>query len=114
MQTTFDLTATIDRLNSLIDAGDFDAYHNMFDEYDEQLDEIGAFVWSVANRTGCVRIDHNGITYYLHRTPQYDEGLQLTQWDERGPVCDLNVKDADDIAVDLAYERGPIVVTTAA
>ena len=113
MQATYDLTATIDRLNALIDEGDFDGYRRMFDEYDAQLDEIGAAIWTTATRTGCVRIDHNGITYYLHRSTS-GHTLQLTHWDERGPVghCDLN--DADDLATDIAYERGPIVVTTAA
>ena len=113
MKVTYDLTATIDRLNDLIDAGDFDAYDRVFDEYDAKLDEIGASIWHTAKLDGCVRIDHHGLTYYLHRSSRHD-GMQLTAWDERGPMSHCDLHDADDLATDIAYERGPIVVTTAA
>lgn len=48
---------------------------------------------------GCVKIDKGGVQWhYLHKSAKYANSLQLTTWDERGPVSDMRVRTADDFS----------------
>ena len=71
--------------------------------------DVGAFytiaseLHDIATATGCIEIStrapHNR-RYYLHTSTRRAE-LQLTTWDDLGPVGHIDVNDPDDLASEL-------------
>ena len=112
---TYDFDRILDRISALSDGLHPHEYFRAFDLYDELLGECASTICQAAERIGCVRIDYalKGETYYLHRPTTTSGCLKLTRWQDDGPLYSLDVTD-DDLAVDLTYERGQIMVTLVA
>ena len=114
MATTYDATEEAEQLDQLIEEDQFgtDEYEAACDAYDERTEQISAAIVQTATESGAVRIEQRGTTYYLHRSTRFD-GLQLTAWDERGPMGHYDVSDGGDLSQYIDYQRGPVTVTAA-
>jgi hypothetical protein len=112
--TTYDATEQAEQLDQMVDAGEFgtDAYDAACDAYDELTGQISAAIVQTATEAGAARIEQGGTTSYLHRSTRHD-GLQLTLWDDLGPVGHYDVTDGGDLARYIDYQRGPVTVTAA-
>lgn len=111
---TYDATEEAEQLDRLIESDQFgtDEYDAACDAYDERTEQISAEIVQTATEAGAVRIDQDGTTSYLHRSTRHD-GLQLTLWDDLGPVGHYDVTDGGDLAQYIDYQRGPVTVTAA-
>lgn len=92
LEHTFD--DSHERLELLRDR-DYDEYFAMLDKAVEESETIALAIMCHAARCGCVLIRKEGqpIWHYLHRSVRYQDSLQLTTWDEMGPVSDIRVKE---------------------
>lgn len=88
-----------ERLELLRDK-DYDLYFAMLDKSIEESEAIALALMCYAARYGCVLIQKEGqpTWYYLHRSPKYYGGLQLTTWDEFGPASDIGVMKPSDFS----------------
>lgn len=76
-----------------------DRYFNLLEVSIEESTRIAKLLMYAARLHGCVRIDRGrGQWHYLHRSCRYGDDLQLTTWDQYGPVSDLRVRDASDFS----------------
>ena len=79
---------------------DVDAYFDATDDYDMRRYDTMDILIGLVTRHGCIRIDNNGNHskwYYLHRSTRYYKSLQLTAWDERGPIFDERIGSTRDL-----------------
>ena len=89
-----------DRMDLIRDR-DFERYFHMLELSVEESKRIAKLLMYAAYRHGCVRIDregHKGQWHYLHRSCKYGGNLQLTTWDEYGPVSDMRVRNESDFS----------------
>ena len=78
---------------------DFDRYFNALEVSTEERRRIARTLMYAAYMHGCIMIDKGRSQwYYLHKAWKYGNDLQLTTWDEYGPVSDLRIRDADDFS----------------
>jgi hypothetical protein len=87
-----------DRMNLL---GNHDAYRyfRMLELSIEESKAIANALMYAAYVHGCVRIERGRVQWhYLHKSPKYEGCLQLTTWDEYGPVSDERISDAGDFS----------------
>ena len=86
-----------------LDSHDLDRYFDLADDLDAHIDAIASDIYDLATATGCIEISirapHNR-RYYLHTSTRRAE-LQLTTWDDLGPVGHIDVNDLDDLADEL-------------
>ena len=81
MHTTY----TTPGRDEAIDAMFFDDDDTLMDEYEERRAIALEGTYKAAHEYGCIRIEANGLTWYLHNSSRH-AGLQMTSWDERGPI----------------------------
>ena len=87
-----------DRMDLIRDR-DFDRYFRMLEVAVEESEGIARLLMYAAYRHGCVRIERGrGQWHYLHRSAKYGNDLQLTTWDEYGPVSDARIREASDFS----------------
>lgn len=101
-----------------LDAHDFDAYLNAADRLDDRVDAVSHEVFALAVDHGCVMLDAHGLginddaytrrqyRQYLHRSTRYPGCLQLTSWDELGPICDVRIGRVEDLSKELRHSTG--------
>lgn len=89
-----------DRMDLIRDR-DFDRYFRILELSVEESRRIARLLMYAAYRHGCVRIERDGREgqwHYLHRSWKYGSNLQLTTWDEYGPVSDMMVRRESDFS----------------
>ena len=85
----------------LLKNSDIYGYFNMLDLSNGESERIANSLMYAAYAHGCVKIERDMDMRewrYLHRSPKYGGDLQLTTWDEYGPVSDSRVSSAKDIS----------------
>jgi hypothetical protein len=94
---------------------DITHYLDAADMLDNRIDAIACNLYDLASTYGCVMVDVNGlgvndnaytrqeVRQYLHRSARYPGCLQLTTWDCYGPVCDVRISDAAELATELRH-----------
>lgn len=96
MEYTF--TDGHDRMEALSDS-DIDRYFRMLELSIEESKAIAKVLMYAAYVHGCVRIERGREQWhYLHKSPKYEGCLQLTTWDEYGPVSDERIREAGDFS----------------
>ena len=86
-----------DRENRLTYIGT-ESYFRLLETKIWESDVIARLAMYAAHFHGCVRIDHDGEQWhYLHKSAKYGT-LQLTTWDDIGPVSDKRVSKVDDLS----------------
>lgn len=91
---------------------DFDRYFNLLDLSVSESRSIARTLMYAAYLHGCVMIERDRDRRqwrYLHRSAKYGNDLQLTTWDEHGPVSDARIRDASD----FSYLMGGTIVVYA-
>ena len=86
-----------------LDSHDLDRYFDLADDLDAHIDAIAAELYDLATATGCIEISTHAPhqrRHYLHTSTRRAE-LQLTTWDDLGPVGHIDVNDLDDLASEL-------------
>lgn len=88
-----------ERMDALKDH-DFDGYFSMLEREVRERRTFAACLMRLANEHGCVKIekDDKSRWYYLHRSWKYHNDLQLTAWDDDGPVWDNRIRKPDDFS----------------
>ena len=90
-----------ERRMRLLKNSDIYGYFNMLDLSNSESERIAKSLIYAAYVHGCVKIERDMDTCewrYLHKSPKYGEDLQLTTWDEYGPVSDCRVRSAKDVS----------------
>ena len=78
---------------------DADRYFRMLELSIAESESIARLLMYAAYVHGCVRIGRGREQWhYLHRSAKYGNDLQLTTWDEYGPVSDERIGDAGDFS----------------
>lgn len=78
---------------------DFDTYFRILELSIEESETIAKVFMYAAYSHGCVRIERGRKQWhYLHKSPKYEGCLQLTTWDEYGPVSDERIREAGDFS----------------
>lgn len=80
---------------------DSDRYFRMLELSIGESEDIARLLMYAAYFHGCVLIGREGHGtqwQYLHRSPKYGNDLQLTTWDEHGPVSDARIREASDFS----------------
>ena len=80
---------------------DADRYFRMLELSIDESESIARLLVYAAYVHGCVLIGREGHGtqwHYLHKSPKYGNDLQLTTWDEYGPVSDERISDAGDFS----------------
>ena len=96
MEYTF--TDHHDRMEALRDS-DLDRYFRMLELSIEESKAIAKALMYAAHVHGCVRIERGRKQWhYLHNSPKYAGHLQLTTWDEYGPVSDERIRESGDLS----------------
>jgi hypothetical protein len=102
-----------DEMHAALFAHDLDRYFDLSDAFDERVCAVSRELHALASDRGCVMLDVYGLAFndnpytrqemrlYLHRSARYPGCLQLTTWDCFGPVCDVRIADACDLANEL-------------
>ena len=94
----YTFTDSYDRMEALSDS-DLDMYFRMLELSIEESKAIAKVLMYAAYVHGCVRIERQREQWhYLHKSPKYEGCLQLTTWDEYGPVSDKRIRDASDFS----------------
>lgn len=81
--------------------GDVKRYLGMLESEKQEGEEVALAVMCRAVRSGCVLMRFDGsplVWYYVHKSAKYHGCLQLTTWDEEGPVGDMRVTEPSDFA----------------
>ena len=89
---------------------DFDRYFNMLSLATRESDGVARCIMYAARLHGCVIVGTVGNSerwWFLHRSAKYGSDLQLTTWDDYGPVGDVRVSRESDMSAIL---HGRIVV----
>ena len=87
-----------DRMEALSDS-DLDRYFRMLELSIEESKAIANVLMYAAYVHGCVRIERGREQWhYLHKSPKYEGCLQLTTWDEYGPLSDERIREAGDFS----------------
>ena len=104
-----------DEMHTALDAHELARYFDIAEAFDGRIDAISREVYALALDYGCVMVDTNGLgindnaytrcqyRQYLHRSARYPGCLQLTSWDDLGPICDVRIADCDDLAQELRH-----------
>lgn len=91
-----EITYTIPGRDEAIDALFFDDNEEPMDEFEQRRASALADTYRAAQSYGCIQIEAGGLTWYLHSSAR-TEGLQLTAWDERGPIGHTDIADPADL-----------------
>lgn len=86
-----------------LESHDLDRYFDLADDLDAHIGTISSDIYDIATVTGCVEISTHAPRqrrHYLH-TSTRRAVLQLTTWDDLGPVGHIDVNDPDDLASEL-------------
>lgn len=89
-------TYTIPGRDEAIDALFFDDDESLMNKYEERRAAALADTYHAARTYGCIQIEANGLTWYLHSSARHD-GMQMTAWDERGPIGHIEVTAPADL-----------------
>lgn len=89
-------TYTIPGRDEAIDALFFDDDESLMTEYEERRAAALTDTYQAARTYGCIQIKAGGLTWYLHSSARH-EGMQLTSWDERGPIGHADIADPADL-----------------
>ena len=95
------------RLEDFPDEWLFDPEHlGEWEEWHAEHERMYREILLLACGSGCVRIGHEGssIFYYLHRSTRFD-GMQLTCWDDVGPVGHTDVTDGRRLAREVMWRE---------
>jgi len=90
-----------DRMDLLRDH-DIDGYFRMLEISIAESESIARLLMYAAYFHGCVLIERDGHGtqwHYLHMSCKYGNDLQLTTWDEYGPVSDDRIRKAEDLSL---------------
>ena len=83
----------------LLHDNDMERYFNMLELSVEESKRVARCLMYAAYMHGCIVIRRRGSQWhYLHKTPKYGNDLQLTTWDEHGPVGDVRVSCEEDFS----------------
>lgn len=99
------------RLEDFPDEWLFDPEHlSEWEEWHAEHERMYREILLLACRRGCVRITHatSRIFYYLHQSTRFD-GMQLTCWDEMGPVGHTDVTDEGKLAREVMWREVDVV-----
>ena len=80
---------------------DGERYFRMLELLIAESESIAKLLMYAAYFHGCVLIGREGHGtqwHYLHRSPKYGNDLQLTTWDDFGPVSDERIREASDFS----------------
>ena len=80
---------------------DADRYFRMLELSIAESESIARLLMYAAYFHGCVLIGREGHGtqwHYLHKSPKYGNDLQLTTWDDFGPVSDARIREASDFS----------------
>lgn len=80
---------------------DTDRYFRMLELSIAESESIARLLMYAAYFHGCVLIGREGHGtqwHYLHKSPKYGNDLQLTTWDDFGPVSDARIREASDFS----------------
>jgi hypothetical protein len=80
---------------------DFDRYFNLLDLSVSESRGIARALMYAAYLHGCVMIERDRDRRqwrYLHRSAKYGSDLQLTTWDEYGPLSDERIRESGDLS----------------
>lgn len=89
-----------DRMEALRES-DIDRYFRILELSVDESEDIARLLMYAAYFHGCVLIrreGHGTQWHYLHKSPKYGNDLQLTTWDEYGPVSDERIREAEDFS----------------
>ena len=78
-------TYTIPGRDEALDALFFDDDDSLLNQYEARREIALTGTYEAAQTYGCIRIEANSLTWYLHTSSRH-AGMQLTGWDERGPI----------------------------
>ena len=89
--------------DAAISAGDFDLYFELADWDRAAHVDFMAEVCKAAKRFGCVLVRHDlsPIWHYVHVSPRSADDLQVTTWDDLGPVSHEMISRPADLLQDL-------------
>lgn len=85
----------------------FDPEHDEdWRRWHEEHDRMCREILVAAIRCGCVRVSHEGsrIWYYVHHSTRRDL-MQVTCWDEHGPVGHVEVADGRQLAREISWRE---------
>lgn len=80
---------------------DTDRYFRMLELSIAESEDMARLFMYAAYFHGCVLIrreGHGTQWHYLHKSPKYGNDLQLTTWDEHGPVSDERIREEGDFS----------------
>ena len=83
---------------------DFDGYFNLLSLAKRESDGVARCIMYAARLHGCVIVGVVGNCdrwWFLHKSTKYGSDLQLTTWDNYGPVGDVRVSRESDISTIL-------------
>ena len=105
--TTYDFTEHDYRAArmQLVRDRDYDAYFDALDYLAALMEDAAHDIIELVGRFGCVVVRPIGGTghwYYVHPSLRFD-GLQYTSWDKFGPIGDVWIDDASDLAEELPH-----------
>lgn len=89
-----------ERMN-LLKESEFDRYFNLLGLSMEEGNRIARCLMYAAYFHGCILIVQGQSErqwWFLHRAAKYGNDLQLTTWDEYGPVSDTRIRQAKDLS----------------
>lgn len=80
--------------------GDRETYMRLLEAFILDSEAIALAAMCRAARHGCVLLRFEGTPhwFYLHRSAKYEGCLQLTTWDDEGPVGDVRVTKPSDFS----------------
>ena len=90
-------TYSIPGRDEAIDALFFDDDESLMDDFEERRAVALTSTYEAARQYGCILIEANGLTWYLHTSSRHAGDMQLTGWDERGPIGDAHVAGPADL-----------------
>lgn len=94
MKKTIEITGR----QAAIDAFWFDDDEQTMEAFEALMEQAYTETCEAASTYGCIQITAaDGRTWYLHRSARYAGHLQLTLWDERGPVSDYEIIEPLDL-----------------
>jgi len=93
METTY----IIPGRDEAIDALFFDDNEEPMEEYEARRDAALEGTYKAAASYGCIKIESSGCTWYLHASARSAGALQMTTWDERGPIGHIDVYGPADL-----------------
>jgi hypothetical protein len=104
----YDYPRTLDRAErlQLLKAGDFAAYERALDEYQRRKEDAAEEIIAAtkAARACKIWVDDTRTWFYMHPSLYQPGCLQLTHWDNKGPIGHKAIHEALDLAMCLPQQ----------